>query len=76
VHGEWIGLAKFSARGAALLRAELEAMRGDGSLGRASLLEVFGRLLAAGRPIGVVYVLGGWLDVDDAFGLASARNFL
>ena len=75
VDGEWIGLAKLSARGAALVAAELEAMRADGSLARASLLEMLSRLIAAGHPIGVVYVLGGWLDVDDAFDLARARNF-
>ena len=62
-------------RGAALVRAELDAMRADGSLARASLLEMLSRLIAAGHPIGVVYVLGGWLDVDDAFDLARARNF-
>jgi phosphoenolpyruvate phosphomutase len=73
--GEWIGLAKLSARGAALVAAELEAMRADGSLARASLLEMLSRLIATGHPIGVVYVLGGWLDVDDAFDLARARNF-
>jgi phosphoenolpyruvate phosphomutase len=73
--GEWIGLAKLSARGAALVAAELEAMRADGCLARASLLEMLSRLIAAGHPIGVVYVLGGWLDVDDAFDLARARNF-
>jgi phosphoenolpyruvate phosphomutase len=73
--GEWIGLAKLSARGAALVRAEIETMRADGSLARASLLEMLSRLIAAGHPIGVVYVLGGWLDVDDAFDLARARNF-
>jgi phosphoenolpyruvate phosphomutase len=73
--GEWIGLAKLSARGAALVRAEIEALRAEGSLARASLLEMLSRLIAAGHPIGVVYVLGGWLDVDDAFDLARARNF-
>jgi phosphoenolpyruvate phosphomutase len=73
--GEWIGLAKLSAHGAALVRAELEAMRADGTLARASLLDLFSRLVAAGHPVGVVYVLGNWLDVDDAFDLARARNF-
>jgi len=75
VHGEWIGLAKLSARGAALARAELEAMRADGEIERASLLELFSRLTHRGERIDVVYVLGNWLDVDDAFDLARARNF-
>jgi phosphoenolpyruvate phosphomutase len=75
-HGEWMGLAKLTARGSALVRAELEAMRTDGTLQRASLLDLFSRLLAAGHEIPVVYALGNWLDVDDAFDLARARNFL
>jgi phosphoenolpyruvate phosphomutase len=75
-HGEWMGLAKLTARGSALVRAELEAMRSDGTLGCASLLDLFSRLLAAGHEVPVVYALGNWLDVDDAFDLARARNFL
>jgi phosphoenolpyruvate phosphomutase len=75
-HGEWMGLAKLSPRGAALVGAELDAMAADGTLGRASLLDLFSRLLAAGHAIAVVYALGNWLDVDDAFDLARARNFL
>ena len=75
-HGEWMGLAKLTARGSALVRAELEAMAADGTLGRASLLDLFSRLLAAGHALPVVYALGNWLDVDDAFDLARARNFL
>ena len=50
-------------------------MRGAGSLERASLLDLLSRLLAAGHAVGVVYALGNWLDVDDAFDLARARNF-
>jgi phosphoenolpyruvate phosphomutase len=73
--GEWIGLCKLTARGAALVRAEIDAMGADGSLAHASLLDMLSRLIAAGEPIGVAYVLGGWLDVDDAFDLARARNF-
>jgi phosphoenolpyruvate phosphomutase len=76
VHGEWIGLAKLSARGAALVRAELEAMQASGTLAHASLLELLSRLSAAGQRIEVVYITGNWLDVDDAFDLARARNFM
>ncbi len=75
-HGEWIGLAKLSAGGAHRVRAEIEAMRADGSLDQAGLPELFSRLLAAGEEISVLYVTGHWLDVDDAFDLARARNIL
>ncbi|MGH6953505.1 MAG: phosphoenolpyruvate mutase, partial [Alphaproteobacteria bacterium] len=75
-HGEWIGLAKLTARGARLVRAELAAMRADGSLARADLPDLFARLLAKGEPVAVAYISGHWLDVNDTFDLATARNFL
>ena len=76
VDGEWIGLAKLSDRGAALVRVEIEAMAGDGSLGAADLPSLFQRLADAGHEIAIAYVSGHWLDVNDAFDLAQARNFL
>ncbi len=74
--GEWIGLAKLSGRGAARLRAEIDAMRAEGSLAAAGLPDLFARLVAAGEPVLVHYITGHWLDVNDTVDLASARNFL
>jgi len=74
-HGEWVGLMKLSARGASLVRAELEAMEKDGSIAQAGLPDLFNRLIAKGEKPAVVYVTGDWLDVNDAFDLARARNF-
>ncbi|MEE9301203.1 MAG: phosphoenolpyruvate mutase [Alphaproteobacteria bacterium] len=76
VDGEWIGLVKLNGQGAQAVRAELEAMRANGTLARAGLPELFARLLAKGTRIEVMYIAGHWLDVDDAFDLAKARNFL
>ncbi len=76
VDGEWVGLARLSPKGSELVRAELEAMAADGSLAKATLLDLFTRLLDQGHEIRVAYVTGHWLDVDDAFDLAKARNFL
>ena len=76
VHGEWIGLARLSARGAERVRDAIEAMRGDGGLAAAGLPELLGRLVAAGETVNVLYIAGQWLDVNDATDLASARNFL
>ncbi len=74
--GEWIGLAKLSAKGAERVRAEIGAMAVDGSLAKAGLPDLFSRLSAAGEPVLVHYITGHWLDVNDAVDLASARNFL
>jgi len=75
IHGEWIGLLRTNPRGSELIRAEITAMEEEGSLRNASLLDLLSRLLKAGHKIGVLYVAGNWLDVDDAFDLAEARNF-
>mgnify|MGYP002399355951 CR=1 FL=1 len=74
--GEWIGMVRFSERGSQAVRAELEAMREDGILDQASMLDLLTRLIERGMPIHVDYVAGHWLNVNDAFDLASARNFL
>jgi phosphoenolpyruvate phosphomutase len=74
--GEWIGLVRLSAEGAALVRAELESMRKNGTLAAAGMPELLNRLIASGHAPRVLYVAGHWLDVDDAFDLASARNAL
>ena len=75
-HGEWIGLAKVSERGLALIRQELAAMEADGSLARAGMPDLFNRLIRAGARPEVTYIAGHWLDVNDAFDLAWARNVL
>jgi phosphoenolpyruvate phosphomutase len=74
-HGEWVGLMKLSERGAKLVRDEIAAMEKDGTLAKASLPDLFNRLIAKGEKPAVVYVTGDWLDVNDAFDLARARNF-
>jgi phosphoenolpyruvate phosphomutase len=74
--GEWIGLLRLSPRGSDLAREELSALAAEGALEHASLPTVLGRLIARGAAVRVVYIRGHWLDVNDAFDLAQARNFL
>lgn len=76
IDAEWIGLAKMSETGAALLRAELNAMEADGSLAASSMVELLNRLVGRGADVRVMYVTGHWLDVDNANDLAEARKFL
>ena len=75
-HGEFIGLTRLSEDGAALVRGALDAMGKDGTLEGADLPDLFARLIAAGTVIDVHYITGHWLDVDDAFDLASLRNLV
>jgi len=76
VHGEWIGLAKLSAKGAELAKTEIAAMRADGSIENADMNTLFSRLVKAGADVRVIYVTGHWLDVDNAADLENAQKFL
>jgi phosphoenolpyruvate phosphomutase len=72
--GEWMGLARFSAAGAAWLREELDALEIEGGLETADLPTLFTRL-AAKHPVRVKYFNGHWMDVDTLTDVAQARNF-
>ncbi len=72
--GEWIGLLRLSPHGAELVRAELDAMRADGSAAQADMPALLARL-SARHPVAVHYITGHWLDVDTVTDLADARNF-
>lgn len=72
--GEWMGLARFSARGAAWLQEEIAALEAEGGLEAADLPLLLTRL-AARHPVEVQYFTGHWLDVDTLGDLADARNF-
>jgi phosphoenolpyruvate phosphomutase len=74
VTGEFIGMVRVNARGAALIRAEIAALDAEGALARADLPVLLTRL-AARHDVAVHYVTGHWLDVDDLADLAEARNF-
>ncbi|MFT8243582.1 phosphoenolpyruvate mutase [Roseomonas sp. BN140053] len=73
-HGEWIGLARFSARGAAWLREEIDAMEAEGLLESGDMPMLLTRL-AAKHPVRVKFFAGHWLDVNSLTDLAEARNF-
>jgi len=75
-HGEWIGVARLSAKGSRLVRAEIDAMRVDGTLPKASMLQLFQRLIGRDHRVRVIYVPGQWLDVDDAADVTTAGRFL
>ncbi len=74
--GEWVGLLKLSDAGAVTIKAELEAMKEDGSLDRGDVPALLNRLASRGEDVRVQYISGQWLDIDDALDLARARNLL
>ncbi len=76
IAGEWIGVARLSEAGAEQVRQEIGAMRQDGTLGRASLIDLLQRLVRKGCAVNAVYITGHWLDVDNPSDLKEAGSFL
>lgn len=74
--GEWIGLARFSNNGSKALIKAIDTLRSENRLSSARLPELFTQIMETGIEVGIVYINGGWLDVDDAFDLAAARNMV
>jgi phosphoenolpyruvate phosphomutase len=65
-HGEFIGMAMFSAAGAAALRAvhaDLAAARAEG-LERASVTHILQALIDRGQRIVAVDIHKGWMEID------------
>jgi phosphoenolpyruvate phosphomutase len=73
IAGEFIGLVRFSPRGAEHAAAVLASLDDDER--RRLDMPAFLTRLAAQIPVNVHYVTGHWLDVDDLADLAEARNF-
>jgi len=72
--GEWMGLARLSAKGSQWLLDEMTEMEKEGLLEKADLPMLFTRV-AKKHPVSVEYFTGHWMDVDDLRDLADARNF-
>jgi len=72
--GQWIGLVRFSARGADWLCEELDRLRAEGLIETADMPLLLTRL-AARHPVKLHVFSGHWLDVNTVPDLAEARNF-
>lgn len=75
-HGEWIGLVRFSEAGTEALKAAITRFRDAGTLEKARLPDLLADMMQNGVSTNIRYISGGWLDVDDAFDLAAARNMV
>jgi phosphoenolpyruvate phosphomutase len=71
-HGVWMGLLHVGRDGADWLREAIAGARADGGLAGASLSDLLGRVLAAGRSLRVVYTRGGWVNVNNLVDLLDA----
>ncbi|MBI2207842.1 MAG: phosphoenolpyruvate mutase [Candidatus Rokubacteria bacterium] len=72
-HGAWIGLLHVGADGAAWLREATAAARADGTLRSARLVDLLARVRAA-HPVRVVWIRGGWVNVNNLTDLVDASD--
>jgi len=73
-HGAWVGLLHAGGDGAAWLRDAIAAARADDTLRRARVADLITRVVASGRPVRVVYVRGGWVNVNNLTDLLDASG--
>jgi phosphoenolpyruvate phosphomutase len=72
--GAWIGLVRFTTKGAEWAREELTAIEGEGKLAQAPMSALITRL-ALKHEVVVHYSIGQWIDVNNIRDLALAREF-
>jgi len=74
-HGEWIGLAMFSAKGTEILKETLEEMHAEQNFNKKAMVDVLSRIMKKGFKIRVEYIHGHWLDIDNLDDVSDAYIF-
>ena len=76
IHGEWMGVVKFSARGAAVLADRLRAFQKEPDRLKTLILpDLLQMLVDAGEKVRVIYTSGHWLDVDSVEDVVVSAEF-
>lgn len=73
--GEWLGLFKVSDRGAEILRQTLEDLSKKPDFRTMRSADLFKELIRRDHPVNVVYVEGGWLDINTLVDFSQASSF-
>jgi phosphoenolpyruvate phosphomutase len=73
IQGEFVGLWKVNAAGAAAVKAALEALSKNPDFKNLRMADLFNEI-AKSTPIAVKYIRGSWLDIDDVVALQKAGD--
>ncbi len=63
-HGEWIGILKANPKGSKNIRTALDHLSKKADFNELKMSNLFQELISKDVEIGVVYIEGGWMDVD------------
>jgi phosphoenolpyruvate phosphomutase len=76
VHGEWMGIVKFSQNGSKILAEMLRGLAKEPeSLRTLKLPDLLQRVVQAGHAVRVIYTSGHWLDVDSVDDVLVGAQF-
>jgi phosphoenolpyruvate phosphomutase len=64
-HGEWIGLVRTSAKGSEILKTALMDLSQKNGFGEMKMGDMINYLIEKDIEIGVSYIEGNWMDVDN-----------
>ena len=64
-HGEWVGLLKTTAKGSAMIRKGLEELATEKDFNKMKMGNLFNHLIQKNVTIGVSYIEGHWMDIDN-----------
>lgn len=73
--GRWIGLLRARGAGRGWLLEALDRLAGRPDFGALGMPDLLNALVAAGRPVRVLYIHGHWLDVNHLEDLDRASGF-
>lgn len=65
LHGEWIGLVRATPRGSELIKETLQEMAREQSFQKEKMAELLRCLMRKDIKIGVQYIQGHWMDIDN-----------
>ena len=64
-HGEWIGLLRATSKGTEIIRDSLDEMANHGDFNKMKMGDLFNHLIQKGIQVGVSYIEGHWMDIDN-----------
>ncbi len=73
--GRWIGMVRIRRQGRRWLLEAMEQLRGRADFAQLGMPHLLNHIVAAGRPIKVLYIHGHWLDVNNPEDLRRAGDF-
>ena len=64
-HGEWIGLLRSTAKGSKIIRDALDDLAREPDFNKMKMGDLYNHLIQKGVEIGVSYIEGHWMDIDN-----------